>query len=114
MLHGLRCYGGRHYYGKRSYDASFIISKFIVLPRPINSSSLSRSEPSAIERRREKQRSMRGVCVRMRVCIPFTVIYRNISLIQERSTMPLCEKHTKQDPGTHYEYNRYNDKIIII
>lgn len=37
---GRICHGGRHYYGKRTYDASFIISKFIVLPWPINSSSL--------------------------------------------------------------------------
>lgn len=34
------CHGGRHYYGKRTHDAPFIISKFIVLSRPINSSSL--------------------------------------------------------------------------
>lgn len=34
------CHGGRHYYGKRTYDAPFIISKFIVLSRPINLSSL--------------------------------------------------------------------------
>lgn len=34
------CHGGRHYYGKRTYDAPFIISKFIVFSRPINLSSL--------------------------------------------------------------------------
>lgn len=31
---------GRHYYGKPTDGASFIIFKFIVLPWPINSSSL--------------------------------------------------------------------------
>lgn len=62
------CHGGRHYYGKRTYDAPFIISEFIVLSRPINLSSLeigTAREPmrvyARVETRARTSRSLESV-----------------------------------------------------
>lgn len=90
------CHGGRHYYGKRTYDAPFIISKFIVLSRPINLSSLEIGTARELMRvyarvescaqyalfagvsERLAHSEIRSTIYNLQSCLKFIITYNNI------------------------------------